>query len=114
MKMSAAHARVAIAVRQGQLARLDGTIQCTDCEKPATQYDHRDYLKPLEVYPVCRGCNRRRGTAANHMEEDRSYMVRVNDATLTRLKQIKKRTGRKITELVEMAVLNLRIGARGK
>lgn len=41
-------------------------------------------------------------------------MVRVNEQTYARLRKFKKRTGRKITELVEMAVLNLRIGARGK
>jgi hypothetical protein len=36
---------------------------CTDCSKPATCYDHRDYSKPLAVDPVCSGCNSRRGPA---------------------------------------------------
>lgn len=36
---------------------------CVDCGKPATDYDHRDYAKPLDVQPVCRGCNVRRGVA---------------------------------------------------
>lgn len=34
---------------------------CVDCGKPAVDYDHRDYLAPLAVEPLCRGCNLRRG-----------------------------------------------------
>lgn len=48
---------------QGLLPRLDGSTHCTDCGKPATCYDHRDYLKPDEVEPVCRACNKIRGPA---------------------------------------------------
>lgn len=36
---------------------------CVDCGTRATEYDHRDYSKPLMVEPVCRGCNARRGPA---------------------------------------------------
>ena len=36
---------------------------CDDCGKPATEYDHRDYNKPLDVAPVCRSCNNKRGHA---------------------------------------------------
>jgi hypothetical protein len=36
---------------------------CVDCGKPAKQYEHRNYSKPLDVEPVCRGCNKRRGPA---------------------------------------------------
>ena len=36
---------------------------CEDCGIQATQYDHRDYRKPLMVAPVCHGCNLRRPTA---------------------------------------------------
>lgn len=50
-------------------ARKDGllpdpsTLKCTDCDRAAEQYDHRDYGKPLEVDPVCRSCNILRGPA---------------------------------------------------
>jgi len=32
--------------------------KCTYCEKPAEQYHHPDYSKPLNVEPVCRSCHR--------------------------------------------------------
>jgi len=38
-------------------------LQCADCGLPAFCYDHRDYNKPLDVAPVCRVCNRKRGSA---------------------------------------------------
>lgn len=37
--------------------------ECTDCGAQATQYDHRDYNKPLDVQPVCKKCNAKRGPA---------------------------------------------------
>ena len=33
------------------------------CGGMAEQWDHRDYNKPLDVEPVCRSCNMRRGPA---------------------------------------------------
>src|SRR6267154_4067843 len=53
---------VATAVRHGVLAKAV-TLQCVDCGKPASEYDHRDYHKPLDVVPVCRSCNYMRGPA---------------------------------------------------
>lgn len=39
-------------------------VLCVDCRKNrATQYDHRDYNKPLMVEPVCGSCNLKRGSA---------------------------------------------------
>ena len=58
-----AQGMVAAAKRQGLLPQLDGSIACTDCGAPAQEYDHRDYGRPLDVQPVCRSCNKRRGTA---------------------------------------------------
>lgn len=58
----AAHKAVARAVKCGELPR-PSTLTCTDCGKPACDYDHRDYGKPLDVQPVCRSCNRKRGPA---------------------------------------------------
>lgn len=53
---------VAKAKRKG-LLRPASEFSCTDCSAPAVDYDHRDYNKPLEVQPVCRSCNLRRGSA---------------------------------------------------
>lgn len=58
----AAIALVHKAIRRGEMDRADAH-SCVDCGKQARDYDHRDYLKPLDVVPVCRGCNVRRGTA---------------------------------------------------
>lgn len=48
---------------RGHLPSLTGEIACVDCGAPATDYDHRDYNRPLDVDPVCRRCNVRRGPA---------------------------------------------------
>jgi len=56
-----AHRYVAVAMFNGDLPKLDGSIPCADCGKPAAEYDHRDYKKPLDVEPVCRHCNQARG-----------------------------------------------------
>jgi hypothetical protein len=57
-------ALVSIAKATGKLPYLDGTTICVDCKrKRATVYDHRDYLKPLQVDAVCHHCNVRRGPA---------------------------------------------------
>lgn len=60
-----AHRFVEAAIRYGDLKKLDGTVPCADCAAPATDYDHRDYLHPLKVDPVCRRCNNRRGQGRN-------------------------------------------------
>lgn len=57
-----AHRAVNSAVARGDLPPAR-TLACVDCGKPARDYDHRDYGKPLEVEPVCRSCNRLRGPA---------------------------------------------------
>jgi Zn finger protein HypA/HybF involved in hydrogenase expression len=61
---SYATATVKKAIRLGKLNR-PSEHECFDCGKPATQYDHRDYSKPLQVAPVCRSCNAKRGGATN-------------------------------------------------
>lgn len=57
-----AQGEVAKARRKGVLAD-PRSLACADCGGAATEYDHRDYNKPLSVEPVCRGCNVRRGKA---------------------------------------------------
>lgn len=58
----AAHREVAKAVREGLIPPASERI-CSDCCKPATEYDHRDYRYPLMVEPVCHSCNVKRGPA---------------------------------------------------
>lgn len=56
---------VAMAVQKGALPSLaSGEYACTDCGEVAAQYDHRDYARALDVEPVCRSCNLKRGSAA--------------------------------------------------
>jgi hypothetical protein len=57
-----AAAKVNQAVKKGILPPA-ATLICVDCGKPAQCYEHRDYNKPLEVVPTCKGCNIRRGPA---------------------------------------------------
>lgn len=52
-------------VKSGKIVRAAGLV-CVDCGGTATCYDHRDYRKPLQVEPVCFGCNRSRGVAIDH------------------------------------------------
>ena len=57
-----AHAAVCVAIKKGKLKPAHDSY-CVDCGNPATEYDHRDYNKPLEVEPVCQSCNYKRGSA---------------------------------------------------
>lgn len=57
-----AHRFVKLAIRAGYLAKPN-TLTCADCGNTATEYDHRDYNRPLDVEPVCHACNNRRGPA---------------------------------------------------
>lgn len=59
-----ARAEVRMAIERGVLPSLkSGEYACVDCGGVACQYEHRDYGRPLDVEPVCRLCNRLRGTA---------------------------------------------------
>ncbi len=55
-------AAVGAAVMAGILPRAK-TLICVDCARPAAVYDHRDYSRLLDVEPVCRSCNAKRGPA---------------------------------------------------
>lgn len=50
--------------KTGQIPRAN-TLICVDCGAQAEVYDHRDYLKPKDVEPVCRKCNYKRGPGKN-------------------------------------------------
>lgn len=59
-----AHSIVRAAIKHGLLPQLKtGRYACVDCGASAAEYDHRDYSRPLDVQPVCRSCNKKRGTA---------------------------------------------------
>lgn len=61
-----AHRYVQVSKAYGHLSDLkDGLTPCADCGQPACEWDHRDYMKPLDVDPVCRACNQARGDGAN-------------------------------------------------
>jgi DNA-directed RNA polymerase subunit RPC12/RpoP len=65
MPIKAAAVRaVRSAIVRGDLPSLKN-LACVDCGKPAQAYDHRSYEaeKLLDVQPVCRKCNFRRGPA---------------------------------------------------
>jgi hypothetical protein len=57
-------AAVKRAISEGKLLN-PSSLKCVDCGKPAFCYDHRDWSKPLDVEPVCRSDNNRRGAAKN-------------------------------------------------
>lgn len=57
-----AAAYVATAIKRGHIPHPTACA-CMDCGKRADAYDHRDYGHPLDVKPVCYGCNFRRGPA---------------------------------------------------
>lgn len=58
----AASGLVQVEIKAGRLPH-PSTLTCADCNGPASEYEHRDYNKPLSVEPICRSCNHRRGPA---------------------------------------------------
>ena len=61
-------AKFRYAKKHGRIKPITESTKCVDCGKPAEMYDHRDYYKPLEVNPVCRTCNTKRGPAYPYCE----------------------------------------------
>lgn len=57
-----AHMRLKTQIAKGNIPPAK-RFSCVDCQKPALDYDHRDYTKPFAVEPVCRSCNLKRGAA---------------------------------------------------
>lgn len=84
------HAAVQVAIRRGLLPSLKaGEYACTDCGSVAHEYDHRDYGRPLDVEPVCRSCNKQRGTAIWPTAE--RYAFKRIEAHLTAPQQLDRR-----------------------
>ena len=53
---------VRVAISIGLLPRPE-TQNCVDCGKRAEYYEHRHYMRPLDVVPTCIRCNLKRGIA---------------------------------------------------
>ena len=103
LSLSHIHGKVAKAIQNGLIPKLNGTIHCMDCQKPATVYDHRDYHKPLEVIPVCRSCNLKRGKG-NFREEfslESGQTIKVSGKTYALLKAQADRLYRSLASHVQ-------------
>lgn len=59
-----AYGKISWAIRQKEIPK-PSVFRCFDCKRPAQVYDHRDYLKPYEIEPVCKVCNHKRGPGKN-------------------------------------------------
>jgi hypothetical protein len=57
-----ATSEVSKAIKRGHMKPAREHV-CVDCGATARDWDHRDYTKPLDVDPVCKPCNIRRGVA---------------------------------------------------
>lgn len=78
------HALVQNAIKRGLLPSLKaGNYACVDCGDRALEYDHRDYGRPFDVDPVCRSCNKRRGTAKWPTAERFAFKVLPQDSNVT-------------------------------
>lgn len=58
--MTRAKTAVFIEVRAGRMSDPK-TLKCVDCGAMAEVYDHRDYTRSIDVEPVCRVHNKKRG-----------------------------------------------------
>ncbi len=59
-------------VKAGKLPRPQD-CECVLCGKPASGYDHRNYLKPLEVRPLCKSCNGKEPPALPEFVKERNF-----------------------------------------
>lgn len=62
--LMSAKSAVYILVRAKKLKKASN-FNCLDCGMKAEVYDHRDYKKPLDIEPVCKSCNYKRGSGKN-------------------------------------------------
>ncbi len=106
-----AHLKVADAVARGRIPPARD-LKCIDCGKPAQGYDHRDYSQPLAIEPVCRSCNRRRGSASGY-EGSLRRQVPLSDATWDAIRHAAIDERETVGELIE-ALLKQWLSARRK
>jgi hypothetical protein len=96
-----AHNQVFSAIQSGDLPRLDGSISCEDCGQPAVEYDHRNYKRPLDVHPVCRKCNKRRGRGAHRGVSSSNGVLRTN-LTREQIREIKIQAAKHDTSVARL------------
>jgi len=112
MKLPNDNQRKALAAVQrakykGLLPKLDGAILCVDCGRSAIHYDHRDYLKPLDVVPTCQSCNFKRGRAKHWKKEDMTthrLTIACSKTTLKALKTIAQKHHYSMQKLLEPVI----------
>jgi hypothetical protein len=81
--------------------------KCVDCGSQAKDYDHREYLKPLQVVPVCGRCNRLRGPT----EDIKAFVAKHLDVSLDRLAEtLKEMRARKDVEIAHRHNSSLALG----
>ena len=84
-----------VAKNRNAVAPLRG-LKCVDCKRKATVYDHRRYLAPLVVEPVCHKCNTKRGQAVDMKEA----IEVVKKHGVSRLRDISRKLDIPIGELL--------------
>ena len=84
-RMKAA-AAVANAIKYGWLPH-PSYLKCSDCDNDAQCYDHRDYRKPLDVWPVCFRCDAERGAGEPYdgMRQDWHQRMLITKKRLEKL-----------------------------
>lgn len=100
-----AHSAVSGAKRDGILAPVN-THNCVDCGRIAENYDHRDYRKPLDVEPVCRKCNHKRGNAMQVKKDKLDWQVftRVSYRDMRKMKSLAKKSKMNMSEWIRDAI----------
>jgi len=82
--------RIAQLVRSGEIPPAK-TLVCVDCGGSAREYEHREYLRPLDVVPVCRSCNLKRGPALDVKAfVARNLGVSISDLSATLVRKRKE------------------------
>ena len=67
-----AKGRVKGAIKRGDLVDWR-YLFCADCGGKPYGYEHRDYSKPLDVVPICRKCNIKRGPAIQAYQDWKTW-----------------------------------------
>lgn len=100
---------VQAAIKRGEM-RPARELTCVDCGKSAFDYDHRRYLRPLDVVPTCRACNLKRGPALDVAELVSKYLN--SDLPIAELMLIKRSEREAEQERVHRAFIHAQLAAR--
>lgn len=117
-----AYSKVLAAIANGTIRRAS-QYDCIDCAEPATGFDHRDYTKPLQVDPVCAGCNTKRGAGFPEINgpdvdvawittpprknfSSRRFELRLTPAEFAALKRLSDKKDKGMSELIAAHIKN--------